>query len=273
MTRYSFNTWNHSTNWGLPATLGDQIVAAAAAGYDHVGLDVPSLREHDRAEGSMSALRDECDARGIDCHEIAALVISDDADATADSLAFVARAVDTFAAPAVLAVVHGAVTPSVVDATRRCVDIVAERGARTAVEFLPVLPIASIEAVVDLIDQVDHPALTVMIDSWHFFAGPSTWASLAALPVERLGFVQLSDAAAPEGDDVAHEYRHRRVLPGEGVHDVRAFAEAVQHRFGSVVVSVEVLSLQWRARPLPWFASASLEAARRTWDASLGGAP
>ena len=47
MATYSFNLWNHSCQWGIPATLPDQIRGAADAGYDHVGFDVPSLLAHE----------------------------------------------------------------------------------------------------------------------------------------------------------------------------------------------------------------------------------
>jgi 4-hydroxyphenylpyruvate dioxygenase len=117
-----------------------------------------------------------------------------------------------------------------------------------------------------LIDAVDRPGLGVMVDSWHFFAGPSTWDDLEHLPTAHLGFVQLSDAAPPMSDDVADEYRHHRVLPGDGQHDVAAFAAAVQRRFGPVTVSVEVLSRPWRQRPLETFATATLTATRQLWE-------
>ena len=266
MTAYSFNTWNHSTHWGLAPTLPAQVVAAAHAGYDHVGLDVPSLMVHEAAGLPFGALRDSLDEASITCFEIAALVVSDDWNATAASLDVVRRAVRAFGARSVLAVVHGTVDEPVVRHTRRCVDALADDGVHVAVEFLPVLPVNSIQAVCQLIDEVDRPELGVMVDSWHFFAGPSTWDALARLPVERLGFVQLSDAAPPSSDDVADEYRHHRVLPGEGHHDLAAFAAAVGGRFGPVTVSVEVLSAPWRDRPLETFAAATLAASRSVWD-------
>src|SRR4051794_21322118 len=51
MATYSYNLWNHSCQWGIPATLPEQIAGAAAAGYDHVGFDVPSLLAHE-ADGT-----------------------------------------------------------------------------------------------------------------------------------------------------------------------------------------------------------------------------
>jgi sugar phosphate isomerase/epimerase len=151
---------------------------------------------------------------------------------------------------------------------RRCVEALADIGVRVAVEFLPTIELNSIDAVCRLLDQVDHPALTVMIDSWHFFEGPSTWHSLESLPVDRLGFVQFSDAARALTEDVAFEYRHRRVLPGEGTHDVAGFAQAIQRRSADVTVSIEVLSAPWRRRPVERFAADALAATRRVWESS-----
>jgi hypothetical protein len=41
MVRFSFNCFSHSAHLELAPTLPAQIQAAAGAGYDHVGLDVP----------------------------------------------------------------------------------------------------------------------------------------------------------------------------------------------------------------------------------------
>ncbi len=167
----------------------------------------------------------------------------------------------------VLAVVRGPVTPDIVASTRRCAETLAELGVTTSVEFLPDLEVDCIDAVRRLIEAVEQPELRVVVDSWHFFTGPDTWESLDALPAERLGFVQFSDAVAVTSDDVVYEYCHRRVLPGEGDHDLSGFARRVLRRWTNVVVSVEVLSSEWRSRPVEDFADETLRATRPYWSA------
>jgi 4-hydroxyphenylpyruvate dioxygenase len=272
VTTYSFNLWNHSPRWhGGPPTLPEQIEAAADAGYDRVGPDMPSLLLHEEAGLSGQAVRDVLDEHGVPCYELGALSISADPAATDESLRDVVRFARVLRAEQVLAVVHAGLDAATVANTRRCVSTLADIGVGTAVEFLPSLEVFnSISSVVDLIEAVDHPELRVMVDSWHFFAGPSTWESLDALPLERIGFVQFSDAAPPVSDDVAYEYRDRRVLPGEGIHDVAEFAARLRRRTADLTVSVEVLSAAWRAQPPALLATASYAATRRLWEPTPG---
>lgn len=263
---FSFNTWNNSARWGLAPTLPAQITAAGLAGYDHVGLDVPSLTAHEEQGLSPEAVRECMDHAGVRCFELVPLTLSPDGAAAGQGLDRLARYARVLGAHQVLAVVRGPVTPDIVAITRRCAERMAELGVTTSVEFLPNLEVNSIDAVTRLIEAVEQPDLRVVVDSWHFFTGPDTWRSLDALPAERLGFVQFSDGAAAIGDDVVHEYCHRRVLPGEGDHDLAGFARRVLHRWPDVVVSVEVLSSAWRSRPVEEFADETLRAARPYWS-------
>ena len=48
---------------------------------------------------------------------------------------------------------------------------------------------------------------------------------------------------------MVHEYRYRRVLPGEGTLDLGRFADVVLAKKPDTTVSVEVLSEYWRQRP------------------------
>jgi hypothetical protein len=74
---FSFNTSNHSAPWGLPATLPDQI-AAAGAGYQYVGLDVPSLLAHEDQGLHPGQTRDCLKASAIGCFELVPLPMSQD---------------------------------------------------------------------------------------------------------------------------------------------------------------------------------------------------
>jgi 4-hydroxyphenylpyruvate dioxygenase len=272
MISYSFNAWNHSPRWdGRPPTLPAQITAAAAAGYDYFGPDIPSLLEHEAAGLPPAQVRDILDRATLPCYEIGALSISADTAATEASLRDVVRFGTALDARQVLAVVHSGMDAATIANTRTCVAALAAAGMGVAIEFLPSLDVFnSINGVVALIEAVDHPELRVMVDSWHFFAGPSTWESLDALPLDRIGFVQFSDASPPITDDVAFEYRERRVLPGEGVHDVTQFASRLCQRAAEnnhhLTVSVEILSKYWRDEPIDRFTKASYDATRRMWE-------
>lgn len=266
MVTYSFNTWNHSAHWGLAPTLPAQIRAASAAGYNYVGLDVPSLRAHELHGLSSSSIGSLLDELRIPCFELVPMSISDDRHHTVEELREVVRLAASVGAQQVLAVISSAIDGRTLQNIERVVDTLAGQGVGVSVEFLPTRNIESIEAVHDIIRRVGRESLRMVIDSWHFFAGPSTWNDLDTLPVDEIGFVQFSDAAPAAGSDVVHEYRHRRVLPGEGVHDVKRFAQTLRERRPDVTVSVEVLSSAWRMSPVDQFAAATLHATRQLWE-------
>ncbi len=263
---FSFNTWNHSARWGLAPTLPAQISAAGLAGYDHVGLDVPSLAAHEMQGLPPEAVRECMDQAGVTCFELVPLTLTADEAAVNEGLDRLVRYAPVLGARQVLAVVRGPVTPDVVASTRKGAERLVELGVATSVEFLPNLEVNSIDAVRRLLEAVEQPELRVVVDSWHFFTGPDTWESLDALPAERLGFVQFSDAVAATSGDVVEEYCHRRVLPGQGLHDLSGFAGRVLRRWPDVVVSVEVLSSAWRSRPVEDFANETLRATRPYWS-------
>src|SRR5262249_24724957 len=147
---------------------------------------------------------------GIGCFELVPLSITDDRGATRQALGDITYFAPRVGARTVLAVARGPLTTALADSARRCTEALAEIGLSLAVEFLPSIDLNSIDSVRGLVEAVAMPTLRVMVDSWHFFAGPSTWESLDDLPREQLGFIQFSDAAPRQGDDLIYEYRHRR---------------------------------------------------------------
>jgi sugar phosphate isomerase/epimerase len=266
MVAFSFNTWNHSAVWGLRPSLPMQIRAAAEAGYDYVGLDIPSLSAHRDAGLRPSAIRSLLDRYEINCYELVALSVSSDPFSVAPSLQRCVEMAAVLGVRSVLAVARGPFSESLVNNTRRCAETLGEMGVSMALEFLPVCELDSIEATQRLIEAAGTPTLKMVVDSWHFFEGPSSWAALEALEACRLGFIQFSDASPPSTSDPQFEYRHRRVLPGDGIHDLRRFAEMVLPKKPDVVVSMEVLSDQWRRRLPAQFAAACLASSRPFWQ-------
>ena len=104
------------------------------------------------------------------------------------------------------------------------------------------------------VDAIGNGA--VIVDSWHFFATGADWPALAALPDERLAYIQLDDALDPSGD-AQHDTLHRRALPGEGNLDLARFAAALKDRGFDGVISLEVLSDRWRRESVETFTAAA----------------
>ncbi len=270
--RFGFNTFNHSTLLGCAPCLPEQIAAAAAAGWDTIGIDVPSVLTHEQEGVPPEALRSLLDEHGIPCAELVPLSLSANDDTSRRSTDIAVRLAPILGSPVVQAVVRDEPAAAAAN-TRASVERLADLGIGVAVEFIPTIPIDSLAAVLELIERVDHPGITAVIDSWHFFRGPSTWDDLDAFPLERIGFLQFDDAPPLASDDLGAELMNRRVLPGEGELDLDRFCRALVGKGFDGLVSVEVLSEEWRARPAADLVHASLAPTRAYWARAATNAP
>ena len=105
----------------------------------------------------------------------------------------------------------------------------------------------------------------VVIDSWHFFRGESSWQDLETVPLSRIAYVQFSDATAAVSDDVLDETMNRRVMPGDGGFELDRFASTLLGRGWEGLVSVEVLSRDLGRLPVAEFARLAWESTSPYW--------
>ena len=261
--RFSFNSWNHSVYYGGRPMLAEQIRAAAAAGFDSIGLDLPSIRAHAAAGLGLESLRAVLDDAGITCYELVPLSLGGDAT---ENHTLIDEAVATAAAlgaEQVLTAVRGEPGEVVVASLAEAAAALADVGAAASVEFMPLNAVATIDDALALLERAGDDRLQVLVDIWHLALGPSDWASFEAMALERLGFVQLDDAAASATGTSLDDCMERRLMPGDGALPLERFAASLRRIGWDGVVSVEVLSSAWRQRPLDEFAAAALASAQR----------
>ncbi len=99
-----------------------------------------------------------------------------------------------------------------------------------------------------IVQQADHPALGLIVDSFHTLAVDDDPAGLADIPGERIFFVQLADAPKLTMD-VLSLSRHYRNFPGEGELDVGQFLRAVLASGYAGPLSLEIFNDEFRAAP------------------------
>jgi len=264
--KFSFNTFNHSVFLGLEPTLLAQIAAAGAAGYDHIGVDVPSVLAHADAGVSSSALLDAMAEAGITPYELNFWAILPDLDATRAGLASALDVFDALGAVWLQSVVMGPLDDGMVAVVRDATRELADRGARLAVEYLPNYPVCSIHDVLALNDAVGAPGLAVCIDAHHFFRGPDTFDDFDALPDGDLAFLQFCDALPLGEMDLSDAMVNGRAMPGDGEFPLDEFCRHSVARGYDGVVSVEILSSAWRSRPIDEFVTTSLDTTRASFD-------
>jgi sugar phosphate isomerase/epimerase len=214
--------------------------AASAAGFTAVGVDAD--RVDDAAVEAYAAA-------GVRCHELLAFVVSDDESATMASAEQLADRAKAVGAEWVLTVFTAPVPPQRI---QRCAELFDGVGAGMAVEFSPLGPIATIRDGMDIVRAATRGGRAgLMIDSWHFCFGDSTWDDLATVSLDDIAYVQFTDALEPEfRDRLVRETLHRRALPGEGVLDLDRFAATLRDGGYDGIVSVEVLSAALRELPV-----------------------
>ncbi len=99
-----------------------------------------------------------------------------------------------------------------------------------------------------IVQQADHPALGLVVDSFHTLALGDDFAGIADLPADKLFFVQLADAPLLSSDALSWS-RHFRNFPGQGALDVTGFLRAVLASGYAGPLSLEVFNDDFRAAP------------------------
>ncbi len=99
-----------------------------------------------------------------------------------------------------------------------------------------------------IVQTCAHPALGLIVDSFHTLALGDDPAGIAELPADKLFFVQLADAP-PLSMDVLSWSRHHRNFPGQGSLDVAGFLRAVLASGYQGPLSLEVFNDEFRAAP------------------------
>jgi sugar phosphate isomerase/epimerase len=100
----------------------------------------------------------------------------------------------------------------------------------------------------------------LILDTWHWHHGGSDPAAIQNIPADRILDVHLSDSAALPPEDIRD---FERLLPGEGVIDLRQFFQLLGEKRYSAAVAVEVFGRGLGEMP-------PLDAARVAHEATRG---
>jgi 4-hydroxyphenylpyruvate dioxygenase len=99
-----------------------------------------------------------------------------------------------------------------------------------------------------LVDQVNHPSLGLVLDSFHTLSIRDSVEEIAAIPGDRITFVQIADAPVL-AMDVLEWSRHYRCFPGQGGFDVAGFTAQVMQTGYDGPLSLEIFNDGFRAAP------------------------
>lgn len=100
----------------------------------------------------------------------------------------------------------------------------------------------------DIVERADHPALGLVLDSFHTLSLGDSLHGVDAVPADKIFFVQLADAPRLSMDVLSWS-RHYRNFPGQGDLPVTDFARAVLQAGYTGPLSLEVFNDDFRAAP------------------------
>jgi 4-hydroxyphenylpyruvate dioxygenase len=104
-----------------------------------------------------------------------------------------------------------------------------------------------------IVQQAGHPALGLIVDSFHTLGLNDDPSGIAQVPADRLFFVQMADAPKLSMDVLSWS-RHFRNFPGQGELDVIGFMRAALASGYSGPLSLEVFNDDFRAAPAQFVA-------------------
>jgi sugar phosphate isomerase/epimerase len=122
------------------------------------------------------------------------------------------------------------------------VEIASTAGIQVCVEFLPWSGIPDLATAWRLVEPLG-PGAGILLDTWHWQRQPGGPAPdvLATIPGERIGYVQLCDAAPGDGRSM-EEAMTNRLLPGDGVVDFGAVVSLLGTIGATPIVATEVFN-------------------------------
>lgn len=240
----------------LSGTLPDKLEAAAAAGFEGVEIMEGDLLSFD---GTPEDIRRICDELGlaIDLYQPFRDFEAMPEPQRTRNLDRAERKFDVMQAlGAELVLVCSNTHPATIgDDARAAADLAAmaeraaARGLRIGYEALSWgRHVSRWRHAWRIVERADHPALGLILDSFHTLSLGDDFADIAGLPGDRIFFLQLADAPRLSMDVLSWS-RHHRNFPGQGELDVAGFLRAVLASGYAGPLSLEVFNDGFRAAP------------------------
>lgn len=136
-----------------------------------------------------------------------------------------------------------------VDDLRLLAERAAARGLRIGYEALAWgRHVNTYQQVWNLVRQADHPALGVILDSFHTLSLKGDPAAIEQIPGDKIFFVQMADAPLLSMD-VLEWSRHFRCFPGQGEFDLPGFLAPIIRTGYRGPLSLEIFNDGFRAAP------------------------
>ncbi len=147
-------------------------------------------------------------------------------------------------------------------------DMAAARGLKLAYEALAWgRHLYDYRQARDLVLHADHPAVGLVLDTFHIFARGLDLAPITDIPAERIFLVQISDSTMMDLDYINWS-RQYRVLPGQAAFALDEFTAALKQTGYDGIVSLECFSESLRTPPPGVVAVEALDSLNQLWTSA-----
>lgn len=114
------------------------------------------------------------------------------------------------------------------DQFARFAMLAAERGLDASVEYMPAMPIGTLEAARDLVIRSGQPNAKVLLDAMHLYRSGGSAQDVARLDPDLIGYAQICDVPLiPVHEDYSIEARFDRRIAGDGELPLQDFVNSL----------------------------------------------
>ncbi len=235
----------------------DRVHAAAAAGFDAIGLFVRRWRTLRDDPAHVERLHQALADTGLRIWgmEVAAQW-TPDPNPSEEQLAFEEAAWDLaerFGCVYLQAIGRGVGDPATAaPGFGTMCDRAADHGIDVALEFVPQMTdIETAADALELVERVDRPNAGFCVDSWHLTRSTNNPADILTLPGDRIFCIQLNDGPIlPDEPDYYTDTLSNRVAPGAGEFDLVSIVQHLDRVGAACPISLEVPSRALWAMPV-----------------------
>jgi sugar phosphate isomerase/epimerase len=247
---------------GTDVGFADRVRAAAAAGFDGIGLRAENYRAAGMDDAAMLAVAAQHGVRILEVEYLTGWGTADDRDEAQQE-----KEQTVFAMARAFGVRHlnaGLLEKLPVGVTAEAFAALCERAGpdlTVALEFMPYSGVPDLATAWEIVRGVRNAAL--IVDAWHWARAGQRPADLDGVPAERIVSVQLCDVRAEPMEAPRAESLGHRLPPGQGHGNTVGMLRALRaHGVAPAVVAVEVISDELVARGVDVAARVAADAAR-----------
>ena len=247
---------------GTEVSFADRVRAAAAAGFDGIGLRAENYWDAGLDDGALLAIAAEHGVRILEVEYLTAWGTAADRDEAQqrkeETVFHMARA---FGVRHLNAGLLEKLPVEVMTDAFAALCGRAGSDLTVALEFMPYSGVPDLATAWQIVRDVPNAAL--IVDNWHWARAGQKAADLDDVPAQRIVSVQLCDVRAQAMEPLRAESLGYRLPPGQGYGDTVGLVRALTaHGVDPAVVAVEVISDELVARGVDVAAQVTADAAR-----------